>query len=272
MSAISRTLGVSRANLYTKRQSPGRGSYSRVDDARLTGLIRDIVGERPTYGYRRVTVALNRNLENTNSRRVNHKRVYRLMKQEGLLLVRFGVKQHRVHDGVIRTQNSDVRWCSDVFEISCKNGDTLRVLFSLDCCDREVISYLATTAGVSGEMVRDLMAESVERRFGSSARAPWVQWLSDNGPGYIADETRQFAFTVGLLPCTTPVHSPQSNGMAEAFVKTMKRDYVYFGDRTNARTVMEQLPKWMEHYNEHAPHKGLKMKSPREFRRLKLAS
>jgi putative transposase len=50
-----------------------------------------------------------------------------------------------------------------------------------------------------------------------------VQWLSDNGSAYTAEQTRLFARQIGLQPVTTPVRSPQSNGMAESFVKTIKR-------------------------------------------------
>ncbi len=67
-----------------------------------------------------------------------------------------------------------------------------------------------------------------------------------------------------------PVRSPESNGMAEAFVKTFKRDYVYVHDRPDAKTVMSQLDQWFEDYNEYHPHKGLKMKSPRQFIRSQL--
>ncbi len=53
-----------------------------------------------------------------------------------------------------------------------------------------------------------------------------VQRLRDDGSAYIAEQTRLFAQQTGLQPVTTPVRSPQSNGMAESFVKTIKRDYV----------------------------------------------
>jgi putative transposase len=55
--------------------------------------------------------------------------------------------------------------------------------------------------------------------------------------------------------------------MAEAFVKTIKRDYVYVNELPNAAAILTQLPVWFEDYNEFAPHKGLRMKSPREHRR-----
>lgn len=55
--------------------------------------------------------------------------------------------------------------------------------------------------------------------------------------------------------------------MAEAFVKTLKRDYAYIGDLSSADGVRKQLHSWFEDYNENAPHKGLSMMSPREYRR-----
>ena len=57
----------------------------------------------------------------------------------------------------------------------------VRIAFALDCHDREVISWVATIAGICGEMIRDMRVRCVEQRFGG-IRAPHpVQWLSDNG-------------------------------------------------------------------------------------------
>ena len=69
----------------------------------------------------------------------------------------------------------------------------------------------------------------------------------------------------GLESRTTLVESPQSNGMAEAFVRTIKRDYVRVSPCLDASTVMRQLPAWIIHYNEVHPHKALGYRSPREF-------
>src|SRR4051794_41408355 len=57
------------------------------------------------------------------------------------------------------------------------------------------MSYVATTGGIGGEEVRDLMVAAVEHRFGRIDRLPdTIEWLSDNGSGYIAHETRSFLF------------------------------------------------------------------------------
>ena len=145
-------------------------------------------------------------------------------------------------------------------------GAILRVAFALDCCDREAMSFLATTSGVSGEDVRDLMLAAVEHRFGPVNRLPvTIEWLSDNGSCYLAGKTRSFACDIGLEPRTTPIESPQSNGMAEAFVRTIKRAYVHVSPCPDAQTVMHQLSAWINHYNEVHPHKALGYRSPREF-------
>jgi putative transposase len=118
------------------------------------------------------------------------------------------------------------------------------------------VSFLATTGGISGDDVRDLMVVAVEH-LGRVNRLPvTIDWLSDNSSCYIAGDTRSFAREIGLKPRTTPIESPQSNGMAEAFVRTIKRDYVRVSPRPNAESVMRQLPSWIAHYNEVHPHRA----------------
>ena len=110
---------------------------------------------------------------------------------------------------------SNIRWCSDHFELACRNGEIVRVLFAIDATD-----------------------------------------------------TLDTATALGLKLCFTPVRSPESNGIAEAFVKTFKRDYARLSLLPDAETVIALLPAWFEDYNEVHPHSGLKFLSPREFLRL----
>lgn len=260
---ISRSRLVERATAEPKARPP---RYAKAEDEFLLPIIRDILDEKSTYGYRRVCALLNRRLAAMGRPRVNHKRVYRIMRLHGLLLSRHtGKRPDRAHEGKVIAIRRNVRWCSDVFEIGCDNGEAVRVAFGLDCCDRECMSYVASSRGISGGMIRDLMLDCVERRFGASRTPHSVQWLSDNGSCFTAKETVEFASWLGLESCFTPVRSPESNGMAEAFVKTFKRDYVNVNPRPDAKTVLAHLAAWFEDYNEIHPHKGLRMQSPREF-------
>lgn len=268
MKAIADTLDVSRSHLYDKPSRRIRHK-SRPEDEVYLSLVRQITDIRPTYGYRRVTALLNRALAERGQPKVNHKRIYRIMKIHHLLLQKHTGRPIRSHEGTIITLQSNMRWCSDVFEIACENKERIRVAFAMDCCDRETLSYIATTGGITSEMIKDLMTEAIEYRFGLITTLPHrIEWLSDNGSAYTAHATSEFATLIGLTLCTTPYSSPESNGMAESFVKTFKRDYVSTHVLPDARTVMGLLPSWFEDYNENHPHKGLKMRSPREYRRL----
>lgn len=129
----------------------------------------------------------------------------------------------RTHDGKVIVRASDMRWCSDTFEIWCWDNSKVR-----------------------------------------------IEWLSDNGSIYTANKTREFAKELGLDACTTQAYSPERNGLAEAFVKTFKRDYVRVHDIETAEEVLLQLHKSFDDYNNNHPHMGLKMKSPCECRRLQL--
>lgn len=273
VSAVARALGLSHPHLSANRQpSEPRGASTKApDDDALIARIRAVVQRRGSYGYRRVTAILNRSRD---APRVNHKRIYRVMRGAGLLLPRYTGRPVRTHDGKVVTAASNMRWCSDSFEIRCWSGERIHVAFALDGCDREVVGWVAKPEHLVGEDIRDLMAQSLEARFGAgTTRVPApLQWLSDNGPPYTANETRAFGRAAGFEVCTTPSYSPESNGMAEAFVKTFKRDYVYLAELHNADEVLRALTAWFDDYNEHHPHRGLGMRSPRQYRALLLAA
>ncbi|MDO3623759.1 IS3 family transposase [Ralstonia pseudosolanacearum] len=267
---VCEVLGVARSNVAAMRTRPADWRDGRTarqtDDAGLMDEIRHVIAGLPSYGYRRVWGRLWRERASRCEALINAKRVYQVMRGRGLLLERrlAPPRPRRWHDGKVAAAKSNQRWCSDGFEFRCDNGEPLRVTFALDCCDREAMSWVATTGGYSGDVVCDVMLAAVEQRFGNVPKAPAeIEWLTDNGSGYIAGKTREFATDIGLKPLTTPVCSPQSNGMAESFVKTMKRDYV----KPDAATAARNLAIAFEHYNEQHPHSALKYRSPREFRR-----
>ena len=274
MREVCSVLGVSRSHVTTLLLRPAhwvdrRHAPSHAEDTELLNDMREVVREQPTYGYRRVWAILRHHGVQGRRYSVNHKRVYRMMRDHSWLLYRHGIRpvDTRRHDGVVAVQTSNTRWCSDGFELPCDNGERVRVAFALDCCDREVMSWVATTKGIDSNLVGDLMMQAVEYRFGAgktSARP--IEWLSDNGSCYTAADTRNFAKALGLKPLTTPVQSPQSNGMAESFVKTFKRDYARLAHRPDSQTVMQSLKAWFDHYNERHPHSALNYLSPRQFR------
>ena len=236
------------------------------------GEIRRHVAELPSYGYRRACALVNRERRAQGQPAVNAKRAYRVMAAAALLLPRTPrrAQSSRAHTGKVAVPASNTRWCSDGFEIRCDSGETVTATFTKDCCDREIMAWRAWRGkGLLGEPVREMLIEAVETRFGAVDAVPCghrLELLTDNGSAYIAAHTRSVARSLGLEPINTPVCSPQSNGMAESFVNTFRRDYLVRMDLTDAATVLAQLPAAFEHFNTVHPHSSLKMRSPREFR------
>lgn len=278
MKAVCRVLAVSRSHVHDLHHrgddwKDARKGRTPTGDMQLLTEIREQIANLPSYGYRRACALVNRQRAAQGDARVNPKRAYRVMAQAGLLLPKAPRRRQssRVHDGKVAVQRSDLRWCSDGLEIKCDSGQTVTATFAKDCCDREVMAWRAWEGkGLPGEPVREMLIEAVEKRFGVVEAVPAdhrLEFLTDNGGAYIAADTRAVARSLGLLPVNTPVCSPQSNGMAESFVNTFKRDYVARMDLRDAATVLAQLAAAFEHFNEVHPHSSLKMRSPREFRR-----
>ncbi|EOC7241120.1 IS3 family transposase [Escherichia coli] len=278
VSLVSRCLRVSRAQLHvilrrTDDWKDGRRSR-HSDDTDVLLRIHHVIGELPTYGYRRVWALLRRQAELDGMPAINAKRVYRIMRQNALLLERKTAvpPSKRAHTGKVAVKESNQRWCSDGFEFRCDNGEKLRVTFALDCCDREALHWAVTTGGFDSETVQDVMPGAVERRFGNELPASPVEWLTDNGSCYRANETRQFARMLGLEPKNTAVRSPESNGIAESFVKTIKRDYISIMPKPDGLTAAKNLAEAFEHYNEWHPHSALGYRSPREYLRQRASN
>lgn len=230
----------------------------------------DVVRQRASYGIRRVHVLVNRSRKVRGLSPYNRKRIRRVMRINKLTLPGKIRRRDRPHTGKVEMPASNQRWCSDGLNIRCWNGDLVRMAFALDCHDREVIEHVAVDRPLTGQDIRLLLDKALWSRFGErTLKTPIeIQWLNDNDGIYTSLETTCYAKDLGFKTITTPAYSPQSNGMAEAFVNTFKRDYVGGADLSDAQTVIRQLPGWIEDYNRLAPHSSLKQLSPWEFRML----
>lgn len=256
---------MARQTAYHRVRARAAGFYRRRDDDTVLQQIRAVTNRRATYGYRRVWAMVNRTFRASD----NRKRIRRLLRMHGLMLPPRVHRRHgRPHLGQVQQPASNQRWCSDVFLIPCWSGEVLSVAFAIDCHDREVFVWTASPRPLTGADIRMLMDKALWARFGETAvTTPHaIQWLSDNGPQYTATASVLYAHELGLVPITTPAYSPESNGLAEAFVHTFKRDYVNGAELRDAESVLAQLDEWIEDYNRQAPHSALGMRSPAEYR------
>ncbi len=263
MSVICTTLGVGRATAY--RPLTARDAhYAKADDRVVAAQIRTVVRERASYGYRRITAVVNRAFGTT----YNRKRIRRVMAIEHWTLPTPTRKRStRAHTGYVQRPVANERWSSDAIRLTCWNGELVEVAFAHDCGDRECLAWVASTDALTGGDIRRLAADALRHRFGEQRPPAPLQWLSDNGSIYTALETVVALEDLGLTPITTPVCSPESNGISEAFHHTLRRDYVAGADLSSADAVLAQLPQWIADCNHLALHSSLGMRSPVEYRR-----
>ena len=128
VSLVSRCLRVSRAQLHvilrrTDDWMDGRRSR-HTDDTDVLLRIHHVIGELPTYGYRRVWALLRRQAELDGMPAINAKRVYRIMRQNALLLERKPAvpPSKRAHTGRVAVKESNQRWCSDSLSSQIKHS------------------------------------------------------------------------------------------------------------------------------------------------------
>ena len=110
---------------------------------------------------------------------------------------------------------------------------------------------------------RDLMLETVESASARSRRrTPSSGCPTTAAPTPPGSSTSPHSRPGPMLRSRC---KPESNGIAEAFVKTFKRDYARINPLPDAETVLRQLAGWFDDYNQNHPHSGLGMRSPKEF-------
>jgi len=256
-----RALGKPRSWLYYRRRLWRRRARKRPEVEEALGRL--LVASPVSYGYRRLHALLKRQ-----GLACNPKTVWRVLRRRGWLATgrrRVELGTGRRHTGQVQVATPNRRWASDITGIRAWDGQKGRLAIMIDCADRMVLAWRFAPR-ITAEDLAEMLREAVFRRFGEArSRAQGIEFLSDNGPEYTSHRFRPVVRAMGLIPCHTPRRSPQSNGLAEAFFGSFKRDYVYQACLETLAMVRCQVPKWIEHYNRQAPHSALGMWSPAEF-------
>src|SRR5208283_5076210 len=157
------------------------------------------------------------------------------------------------------------RWVCDSTTFKLRTGQKLRLAVIIDCADRRVMAWKLQTRLTALE-VCELLREALFLRFAQQTHpAKGLEFLTDNGPEFIADQLQQLLTRLGGIACHTPCRSPQSNGLVESFFGSFKRDYLSHLPLETLAEAMKHIPVWITHYNEVAPHSALAMLSPAAF-------
>lgn len=240
-------IGLCRSSLHYEK-SPSHGDPIR-------DVIRGMAMKHKRYGYRRVTAMIRRE-----GRLINHKRVYRIWKEEGLKLPRKRHKKRRLwilSDRPMPATRPNEVWSYDFTFDRTVFGEPLKMLVVIDEYSRECLR-VHVGRSITSEGVRGIL-EELMRRYG---KPRYIR--SDNGPEFIAEKIRKWLLVRRVRPIYIEPGHPWENGFVESFNGKLKDECLnaeLFWSKEEAQIIVER---YRREYNEKRPHMALGYRTPAE--------
>jgi putative transposase len=244
-----RLTGIGNSSL---RYRPGR-----ADDSDVRAKLRTLAAERPRFGYRRLGVMLERE-----GIRVNHKRLHRLYREEGLVLR----KKRRQRSAtatrapLVAPTRAGERYSMDFMSDSLATGRSFRTLNIIDDYTRECLA-IEVDSSLPRERVMRVLDRLIESR-----RKPEVI-IPDNGPEFSGRVLDTWAVRNKVQLRFIDPGKPIQNAYIESFNARLRDECLnqhWFTSLKEARVVIEE---WREDYNRERPHSSLDNQTPEEFAR-----
>lgn len=221
----------------------------------LRQRLRELAAERPRYGYQRLWALLRRE-----GWLVNHKRVYRLYREEGLKL---GKRRRRARAHIERERLSlptraDERYSMDLMRDTLADGRVFRTLNIVDDYTRECLAIEVDTSLPGARVVRVL------EQLAATGRQP-MHIVVDNGPEFTSKALDQWAVKRGVSLRFIDPGKPSQNAFVESFNGKFRDECLnghWLISLEEARNVSAD---WRVDDNEQRPHQSLQYKTPVEF-------
>jgi transposase InsO family protein len=222
----------------------------------LTGDIVALAIRYGRYGYRRITALLNNEL----GWRVNHKRVERIWRKEGLKVPKKQPKRGKLwlNDGSCIRLSPEYKghvWSYDFMIDRTTNGRAFKILNIIDEYTRECLAMLVKRRITSQDVIDKLFDLFIFRRIPEHIR-------SDNGLEFTAKAIRKWLSRIGVKTLFIEPGSPWENGYIESFNGKLRDELVdreIFTTLTEATVLIEQ---WRQEYNHIRPHSSLNYRPP----------
>jgi putative transposase len=260
---------VSRSGFYRWR----RPKPSADGDLPLREGLQRIALEFPSYGWPRLTRELGRR-----GWAVNHKRVYRMMREDNLLCLRRGkfvsttdsAHPFPVYPNLAREMavtSLDQLWVADITYLRLR-VEFVYLAVILDACSRRVIGW-----ALGRTLEDDLALEALRRALEQRRPAPGLVHHSDRGVQYASRDYTALLEAHGITISMSRKANPYDNAIAESFMKTLKYEQVYREDYQDLREARASIQRFLEQvYNEKRLHSALGYLPPIEFERALVAN
>jgi len=256
---VSQKLSVSERRackvLEQARATQRRNLSPPSDEEQLTGDVIALATRYGRYGYRRITAMLRQK-----GWQVNHKRVARIWRKEGLKVPKKQPKRGRLwlNDGScirLRPEHKDHVWSYDFMIDRTGGGRAFKILNIIDEYTRECLASVVKRKITSQDVIDRLFHLFIFRGIPVHIR-------SDNGPEFTARAIRKWLNNIGVKTLYIEPGSPWENGYIESFNGKLRDELLnreIFTTLTEAKVLIEQ---WRRNYNQVRPHSSLKYQPP----------
>ena len=226
------------------------------DEKWLTEDIVALATKYGRYGYRRITALLN----NEKGWMVNHKRVERIWRREGLKVPKKQPKRSRLwlNDGScirLRPEHKDHVWSYDFMVERTANGRAFKILNIIDEFTRECLSVKVNRRIKSQDVIEELFNLFIFRGIPKHIR-------SDNGPEFTARSVRKWLNRLGVKTLFIEPGSPWENGYIESFNGKMRDELLEREIFTTLGEAKVLIGQWRKEYNQVRPHSALGYQPP----------
>lgn len=235
--------------------------------------IRTLKSEHPNWGYRRVWAYLRRH--QYKGAKINHKRVYRLMKADHLLVpknIRLKANRTRTKDKP-RTEIPNEYWGIDMTKVLIPSAGWLYVHVAIDWGSKKLLSVNPSLTSKSSDWI-DTLNEAVNVQFPNGIReAEWLPHLvSDNGCQPTSKAFNNACRELGIEQIFASYSNPKGNADTERVIRTLKEDLVWPREFDSVQAFEVALKQWVKDYNEDFPHSALNYETPCDYERCFYAS
>lgn len=260
-------LGMSRAGYYWARKP--RATGGRCDEARdeeLLEEIHELKRDHPFWGYRRVWAWLK---YRKGYDVINKKRVYRIMRKNGLLV------PQTVHKAKRTPQRSKPRaekpleyWGIDMTKFLIPSVGWTYFVGVLDWYTKELVGWDLSLRSRTWEWKKTLDM-GTQKMFPDGVRGCGLKLISDNGSQPTSTGFMRDTATLEIEQIFTSYDNPKGNADTERFMRTLKEEAIWLNEFTSLAEAKETIGKWIEEdYNKRYVHSALGYRSPEEFRKL----
>ncbi len=253
-----------RSTWYRHKSGPSSGKRNRnrqLDESEIIKDIGELKSTHPFWGYRRIWSWLTYR----DHKKISRRRVYRIMKENDLLVKTKNYKAKRASSKPKpRAQRINQFWGIDMTKFFVQDVGWLYLVIVLDWYSKKVVGYKLDTRSRSKDWIEALdMAVSNQCQEGS--RQYEIKLVSDNGSQPTSVAFMKACNTLDLEHITTSYSNPKGNADTERFMRTFKEELVWPFEYETYDQAMKAVNEFIRFYNEEYPHSAIGYLSPSQF-------